>query len=95
MSRSYKHTPRCGERKGKYSKNLANRRVRRRKFQDPFPQYAGYKKMFESWNICDFETVGETFAQFYKNELAWRRLSEPFPDVAEAKKQYEHMFIRK
>ena len=58
MSRSYKHTPRCGDKKGRYSKRLANHVVRRNRCKDAFPQYAGYKKMFESWNICDYEIVG-------------------------------------
>lgn len=42
MSRSYKHTPYCGGR-NKFSKNQANRRVRRNKMDLSLPK-GGYKK---------------------------------------------------
>ena len=54
MSRSYKHTPYCGDRKNKYMKRYANKRVRQRlKNNDYLPTAAEYKKMFESYDICD------------------------------------------
>ena len=96
MSRSYKHTPRCGERKGKYSKRLANHVVRAQKFRDSFPRYSGYKKLFESWNICDYEWVGESFERFYASEIKWSaRDRKPPPNPSEARNRYEKLFIRK
>ena len=96
MSRSYKHTPRSGERKGKYSKRLANRIVRRNQYKEAFPQYSGYKKMFESWNICDFEIVGKTFEAFYMEERMWNcLLQKPPPDRVKTRNRYERWFIRK
>ena len=35
MSRSYKHTPRSGDKKDKYLKNYANRRLRRYPINKP------------------------------------------------------------
>ena len=50
MSRSYKHTPYCGDRKNKFMKRYANKRVRQRlKNSDYLPTAAEYKKMFESY----------------------------------------------
>ena len=101
MSRSYKHTPRCGERKNEFLKRYANHVVRRRKLSEEFPQYSGYKRMYESWDICDYETVGETFEQYYAAMVSlwynWRYLprSEPFPDREAVRKEYEKCYIRK
>ena len=48
MSRSYKHTPYCGDRKNKFMKRYANKRVRQcLKNSDYLPTAAEYKKMFE------------------------------------------------
>ena len=100
MSRSYKHTPRCGNRKGRYSKHLANHVVRRNRYKDAFPQYAGYKKMFESWNICDYEIVGRTFEQYYAHMVTcwyiWERhFGKPFPDREQSREEYQRWYIRK
>lgn len=62
MSRSYKHTPICKDKSTcKFQKRYANRRIRKVKALD---QVGGtevalkggmYKKMHESWDICDFQ----------------------------------------
>ena len=96
VSRSYKHTPRCGDRKGKYSKRYANRKVRRVRIEDSFPQYGGYKKMFESWNICDYEIKAKTFERYYADLLKWSiRDGTPFPNWTHSRNQYEKLFLRK
>ena len=96
MSRSYKHTPRCGDYKGKYSKRCANRAVRAQKFWDTIPRRAAYKKLYESWNICDYEQVRVTFEEFYAAETRWRSLGRlPLPDLAKSRNRYEKLFIRK
>ena len=100
MSRSYKHTPRCGETKHKFAKKQANRIVRRNKLTEDYPNHAGYKKMFCRWDICDYETVGITFEQFFAGEVdSWYRwphkYGEPFPTREEAWKEYQKRYIRK
>ena len=102
MSRSYKHTPRSGQRKNKFIKQYANRKLRREKLKEDVPQYGGYRKRTERWDICDYETVGETFEQYYERELffwnCWTRFGrwkEEFPDREELKAEYNKSFIRK
>ena len=80
MSRSYKHTSRCGDTKGKASKRVANHVVRRKKLCEDFPAFGGYRKLYESWNICDFESVNLSFEEFCARD--------PSLDRKEAKKEY-------
>ena len=54
MSRSYKHTPRSGDKKDKYLKNYANRRLRRYPINKPPLNNCTYKKYNCSWEICDY-----------------------------------------
>jgi len=101
MSRSYKHTPRWGERKHKFAKKQANRVVRRNKLKEEYPQHGGYRKRSDYWDICDYETVGETFEQYYQAEvslwLKWQKhfADRHYPDRREVKKEYDKAFIRK
>lgn len=68
MSRSYKHEPTCGG-KNKFCKNQANRRVRRNKMDLELSK-GGYKKVYCSWEICDF--FGRcTWEEYWENE--WER----------------------
>lgn len=58
MSRSYKNSPVCTEgenRAGtrKYWKRLANRKVRKAKSLGM--KSKNYKKIYESWDICDYK----------------------------------------
>ena len=61
MSRSYKHTPYSGLRKHKSDKKIANRKVRsylkRQMIEDESFSPAAYKKVSESWNICDYYDI--------------------------------------
>ena len=101
MSRSYKHTPRCGDQKGAHAKRLANRKVRRKKLSEDIPQYSGFKKLYERWNICDYEEVGVSYeaycSQRYRSWFSWQRWyrSEPFPDLCDLRKEYEKYYVRK
>ena len=100
MSRSYKHTPRYGERKGKYIKRLANGYVRRRLLKDDFPQYGGYRKVFERWIICDWESIYHSFDAYYLQEVnAWngwqRKYGYLYPDREELKQVFQKRFVRK
>lgn len=69
MSRSYKKTPRCGDTKTT-GKKFANRRVRRRPLEEVYNR-CSYKKLYEQWDICDYETVGYTFEAYWRSELKW------------------------
>ena len=62
MSRSFKHTPRCGDKKDKFYKNYANRRLRRKQLIHNL-QHKTYKKDTCSYDICDYEEVGLIFEE--------------------------------
>lgn len=58
MSRSYKKTPYYGDKKNKETKRIANKTVRNY-LKDPkhmLPKRS-FKKVFESWDICDYGWV--------------------------------------
>ena len=100
MSRSVKRTPRCGDKKNKYFKQYANRKLRRKDIQEESLQYKTYKKNFCSYDICDYEEVGLTFEQFYRYQVkqwhSWRKYyNEPYPSKEKKKKKYLKWYIRK
>lgn len=62
MSRSYKKTPYCGEKK--HMKDYANRVVRNHlKHDRDLANGNAYKKLYERWDICDWE-FRESFEQY-------------------------------
>ena len=85
MSRSYKKTPRCGDTKDKFFKKYANRKVRRNNANHY--NHNSYKKLSSSWDICDYETVGRTFEEYWKQTLQdWHQFGykyEPYPSYEE------------
>ena len=89
MSRSYKKHAYCGDKKDKELKRLANHRVRQylKRNSEVSLKPSQFKHLFESWEICDYETVGETFEQHWKFVVSswhrWRYRYEPFPDREE------------
>ena len=99
MSRSYKHTPRSGDQKDRYFKRYANRRVRRLPIDEHPLKGNDYKKVFCQYEICDYETVGTSFEQYWerlvKRWYEWEWRFEPFPDREEAYEEYRRWFIRK
>lgn len=56
MSRSYKKSPWCGDKKGKRKKRAAWKMVREYLKRHPEDVCRGgrYRKVYESWNICDY-----------------------------------------
>lgn len=70
MSRSYKKTPWCGDHKGKIKKRIANQSVRRqlRRDLELVPQRGAYKKLYCSWEICDYGWI-LTWKEYWKNAL--------------------------
>ena len=99
MSRSYKHTPRSGDQKDRFFKKYANRKVRRLPIDEHPLKGNIYKRVFCHYEICDFETVGISFEQYWErlvkrwHEWEWRYC--PFPDREEAYQEYCRWFIRK
>ena len=61
MSRSYKHTDYAGDQKSQWAKRQANRKVRRYldryEIEDESFSPSTYKKVSDSWNICDYYTI--------------------------------------
>ena len=98
ISRSYKGTPRCGDTKDKFFKRYANRKVRRLPI-DERPKGNAYKKVFCQYDICDYETVGTSFEQYWeslvKRWYEWEWKYYKFPDREEAYQEYCRWFIRK
>ena len=58
MSKSYKHTPYAGDTKTKWAKRQANRKYRSflKQMEEDVP-YSHFKKVSESWNICDYYDI--------------------------------------
>ena len=74
MSRSYKKTPWSGDAKGKDKKRNANSKVRMFfKNLDNELQNSAYKKIYETWDICDFGGI-TTWNEYW--ELCQRRYEE-------------------
>ena len=64
LSRSYKKYPSCKcEKSCKFGKKQANRKVRH--FLQDIPSGGSYKKLYDSWDICDFKVV---YFSFYNTE---------------------------
>lgn len=90
MSRSYKHTPRCGDKKDRDMKKLANRKLRHNP-TDYFLHHNSYKKNFCSWDICDYETVAYTFEMHWQDCLdSWHRQILYHPDISYPNKEKEY-----
>ena len=97
MSRSYKKTPRSGDQKDKVFKTYANRKFRRDKFNNL--QHNSYKKNFCHYDICDYETVGETFEEWWKHCVSvwhnWGYRYEPYPSRDEEYRMWYKWFKAK
>lgn len=93
MGRSIKHTPRCGQRKCRYAKRCAARAVRRTR---PLAGQGrgSYKKLYEYWNICDYEDVGTTFRQWWEHVRSCAAPGER-PDRLAAWRDYQRWYVRK
>ena len=105
MSRSRKKTPYSGDRKSKFMKTYANRKLRRKSLEHNF-QNKSYKKDFQSYNICDYYHIEtKNFDKFYENyvrrwyerNLYYGHLTEGKdpPSKKEIYKEYIHWYIRK
>ena len=100
MSRSFKHTPRCGDKKSGWYKRYYNRILRRNKLNPNYQlPHKNYRKLDRAYMICDYESVHTSFEQYYLRMLSlWHsfgRRSEPRPTREQCRKEYEKFFIRK
>lgn len=104
MSRSYKKTAYCGDRKTKSNKRLANRAVRNYFKRNPeiVMNYREFKKIFDSYDICDYYWLApdfEVWAQaqldrwyfWYENGLT----KKPCPTKKELYNRYMKYYKRK
>lgn len=72
MSRSYKHTPSCGEGKSKFYKNYSNKVIRRKlKNEDYILQYGDFKKVISPWDIEDYRCY-RTFAEYIIRDRSFK-----------------------
>ena len=103
MSRSYKHTPYAGDKKDKFFKKYANKKLRRKKLTHNL-QHKSYKKDFCHYDICDYYHIETTnFEKFYEdcinnwlqNQGVWYLKGEPFPTRKECWKKYLKWYKRK
>ena len=86
MSRSYKRVPWTGDTKGKIKKRIANHKVRNWLKKHPEEPLNGtkYKKVYESWDICDYGWVYTWKAYWSRKIQDWKKdKKEPFPNKKE------------
>lgn len=98
MSRSYKKTPRAGEKKKRYFKRLANRQVRKTPLEETL-NYGAFRKAYCSWNICDYE-FNETFEEYWHSLVThwstyWQYHNYPFPDKKDAYRKWYRAYKAK
>ena len=97
MSRSYKKTPWCGDRKGKDKKRMANKVVRMWLKDHPDVALKGrqYKNLYEKWDICDYgwiTTWEEYWQQTMDLHIEWLRRG--WPDKEPDKKEVYRKWLR-
>lgn len=99
MSRSYKRTPRCGDQKDRYFKKYSNHKICRLPIDELPKKGKTYKKVLHDYSICDYETVGTSFQQYWarliKRWHEWEWHYAPYPDYEEAYEEYRRWFLRK
>jgi len=97
MSRSYKRTPYCGDNKGKAKKRSANAKVRTKMKDLDFILANGnaYKKVYESYNICDFGWV-TSWQEYWDICIRhWHRYGGEYPDKKEEYRYWLHHYRNK
>lgn len=88
MSRSYKKHPWCCDRRTKDIKKVANRIVRAKLKNPDFElKNSDYKKVFESYDICDFKWY-DTWETYWARE--WRYYYKYGGDEPDFKECYRH-----
>ncbi|QHW35182.1 hypothetical protein GZH47_19525 [Paenibacillus rhizovicinus] len=73
MSRSFKKTPVCKDPCSKWMKRQASKAVRR--YDADLNAGGGYRKVFCSWNLCDYRFIQtkQQAALEWERDIAYRR----------------------
>ena len=85
MSRSYKRTPYCGDNKGKTKKRFANKKLRMKMRDHEYELAKGgaYRKVTESWEICDYYWI-MTWKDYWAMCIRqWQRYGGEYPNKKE------------
>ena len=92
MSKSFKHTPYSGLKKSKFFKTYANRKLRRNKLE----KYNNrkYKRVFQSWNICDYYDISN-FDIFVRKRQRYQNKKLNEKEVDQLYEEYKKIYIRK
>lgn len=93
MSRSYKKTPWSGDKKGKFKKRTANKTVRT--YLDNINhelKYSSYKKIFDSWDICDFGWKTSWNEYWYNLQKLYKEFPLYFPHGLNKKEAYRDWY---
>lgn len=92
MSRSYKKTPWCGDNKGKWKKRRASKAVRRylKRHPEDLCQGAQYKKIYDSWDICDY--YFRYSWKEYLESIQRINLYLPVIEIKSFKKEYRYWY---
>ena len=99
MSRSYKHTPSCGEGKSKFMKHYSNRVIRQKlKSEDYILKGNDYRKVIEPWNIEDYRWYN-TFAMYIARHKNYINICYYYVDDDETEddlyKEWSKWYFRK
>jgi hypothetical protein len=93
MSRSYRKTPILKDPNNKWAKRKSNKRVRNN--SDEIVNGNHYKKLFCSYDICDFKmNTGLSFKEWLDNEIEHGRIDKS-KDWRECYKQYRTTYLKK
>jgi hypothetical protein len=98
MSHSYKKHPYCGDHKGKKKKQIANAAIRAylKKHPEETLQGGRYKKLYCSWEICDYYSLTSWQAYRHGYYYGWRRyFSQPLMAEEELYRQWYRYYKRK
>ena len=97
MSRSYKKTPYCGDNKGKAKKRVANSKLRTKLKDHDFILANGnaYKKVYESYNICDYGWI-TSWREYWEICIRmWHRYGGDKPDKKQEYRYWVHHYRNK
>ena len=93
MSRSYKKTPWAGDTKGKYSKRVANSKVRMfLKNLENEIQHNAYKRIYETWDICDYSDSTSWPAYWQTCLRLYKEHPERYKNPPNKKEEYRNWY---
>jgi len=93
MSRSYKKSPYCGDKKGKDKKRVANHTVRNYlKDINKVLSKGGFKKVFCSYDICDYWWL-QSWEEYWEDCLrGYREHPEWYKQPPNKKEEYRSWY---